>query len=77
MNYCVLPEAWKTEVCKGLNPQSVARTLQQRGFLDPGRDQLAKVERIGKKSYRCYAVREAILELPAAPVRAASALDFS
>lgn len=32
-HYYVMPEAWKREVCAGLNPQAVARILGDRGML--------------------------------------------
>jgi uncharacterized protein (DUF927 family) len=36
--FLILPEAWKTEVCKGLNPQRTADLLAARGWLVGGND---------------------------------------
>jgi putative DNA primase/helicase len=33
VEYLVLPEAWKSEVCRGLDPKWVADLLAERGFL--------------------------------------------
>ena len=36
--YLVLPEAWRGEVCKGLDAKAVAKDLIARGLLVPGSD---------------------------------------
>jgi uncharacterized protein (DUF927 family) len=38
VEYLVLPEAWRTEVCAGLDAVAVARVLRDRGLLVPGKD---------------------------------------
>ena len=35
-HYLILPEMWKDEVCKGLNPTRAAQALRNAGFLIPG-----------------------------------------
>lgn len=34
--YYVTPEAWKKEVCKGMDPKLVAKVLLAKGYLEPG-----------------------------------------
>ena len=56
------PETWKTEVAEGLNPQSAARALADRGMLIPGNDTgLSRIEKIQGKSMRLYVVTASIL----------------
>jgi putative DNA primase/helicase len=45
--YYVLPEMWRQEVCKGIDPNRAARVLAERGFLERGEGKnLAKKTRI-------------------------------
>ena len=62
--YHITPEAWRTEVCKGLDAMRVARLLHARGFLKKGEGKnLASRERIpGVGPIRVYVVLPAILE---------------
>ena len=62
--YMILSEAWKKEVCKGLNAKQVASTLAARGLLrvdEPGRYQ-AKVRVTGHPRLWLYVVRANILD---------------
>lgn len=45
--YLVLPEAWRTEVCAGLDPNRVADTLIKQGFLERDAGHRTTVARIG------------------------------
>jgi len=36
--YYVLPEAWRSEVCKGFDPKSIGEEMQRRGWLRGGDD---------------------------------------
>jgi putative DNA primase/helicase len=61
--YLVLPEAWRTEVCVGLDPKQVADTLNDKGLLlgATGRHRAAKM-RIGDHGQlRVYRIDGAIL----------------
>ena len=61
--YLFLPEAWKKEVCRGLNPKLVATSLAERGLLiceEPGRHQ-TKVRIPGHDRVRVYQVSGLIL----------------
>jgi uncharacterized protein (DUF927 family) len=61
--YLVLPDAWKNEVCAGLDPRRVARVLIERDLLRCEQGRLTIVRRLGKYgNVRGYAVRGAILE---------------
>jgi putative DNA primase/helicase len=53
--WLILPEAWKQEVCVGLDPQLVARTLADRGMLTKGHDGHQKVEKVFGQSMRFVA----------------------
>lgn len=63
VEFLVLPEAWRTDVCAGLDPKHVARLLRSRGLLLGATDRHSAVEmRIpseGKR--RVYRVSGAIL----------------
>jgi len=62
--YLVLPEAWKAEVCKGLDARAVARDLIARKLIIPGADgKASRAERLpGVGQARFYLVSGAILE---------------
>lgn len=59
----IFPEIWKTEVCNGLDPVYVARTLAAKGMLrrQNGRD-LTCVVAIGQRRPRAYVVTSRILD---------------
>jgi putative DNA primase/helicase len=61
--YCVLPEVWKTEVCKGLDPRRTADLLASRGLLlgSTQRHRAASVTIPGDGKLRVYIVSGAIL----------------
>lgn len=64
IEYLVLPEAWRGEVCAGLDAGMVARTLLARGMLAAGGDgKPQKKMRIPgfPKSPRCYVITSDIL----------------
>lgn len=63
IEYLVLPQQWKAEVCRGLDPKAVARLLHQRGFLigaTPGHH-AAEVRVPGAGKLRLYLVSGRIL----------------
>ncbi len=64
IEYLILLEAWKTEVCLGLDPVAVAKTLHARGILiaDSG-GKLQRLQRLPGSSnpVRCYVVGPGIL----------------
>ena len=57
--YLVMPEAWRNDVCRGLEPTTVAKDLIARGLLDPGREgRTAKAEYVpGHGKMRLYHLR--------------------
>lgn len=62
--YSILPEVWAGEICGNLDPETVARTLLQAGYLMPGESgRLRKKVRLpGHDSpVRCYVVSAEIL----------------
>ena len=64
IEYVVLPEAWRGEVCTGLDATVVAKTLQARGYLATGGDgkSQVKVRLPGfPNPVRCYVVTANIL----------------
>ena len=65
--YHVLPEAWRNEVCKALNPRRVAEVLALAGYLTTGNEDGkcrydVKRRIYGKTSMRTYLLRGTILE---------------
>jgi uncharacterized protein (DUF927 family) len=56
--YYVLPEVWRAEICKGLDPAMVARALAEAGWLERGEgENWQKVVRIpGETMMRVYSV---------------------
>jgi len=59
----VTPEAWKTEVCKGLDATAVARTLEKHGMLirsKSSRD-LSRQIRVAGRPTRVYVITAVIL----------------
>ena len=61
IDYCVLPDMWKAEVCAGSDPHLVARVLAEHGFLRRGDKLQAKVRLPDFGSTWCYVVKGAIL----------------
>jgi putative DNA primase/helicase len=60
--WLILPEVWRTEVCAGMDPTTVARVLADRDMLDRGGpDELQKLHRIHDKRLRFYTVKSNIL----------------
>jgi uncharacterized protein (DUF927 family) len=61
--YLILPETWKTEVCRGLDAQRAALALDNAGFLirDPGRHLTHRTRLPDLGLVRVYVVRGAIL----------------
>lgn len=57
--YYVLPEAWRSEVFKGMNINAVNKELLQRGVLEPGGDGKASslIRLPGLGTQRCYVVK--------------------
>ena len=61
-HYLILPEAWRSEVCRGVDPKRAADVLALRGMLIPDTDRPDRKESIprhGRK--RVYVVTDAIL----------------
>lgn len=64
IEYVVLPEAWETEICAGLNSTTVAGALKKKGLLRQGKDKKVqiKVRLPGFESgVRCYVITSNIL----------------
>jgi putative DNA primase/helicase len=60
--WLILSEAWKQEVCVGLDTQLVARTLADRGMLTKGHDGHQKVEKVFGQSMRFYVITSRIFD---------------
>lgn len=62
--YCILPEVWSKDVCKGLDPLRVAQTLASKGMLNRSRGRLQKQRRVSgmKRAMRFYEVNSSIFE---------------
>jgi putative DNA primase/helicase len=50
----VAPQVWKSEICAGLDPKLVAKTLAERGFLRRAQDGYQPVVKIAGQSRRVY-----------------------
>ena len=65
VEFYILPQVWRTEVCEGLDSQAVARFLADRGMLKPrsgGKLQYsAKLPGFGK-SISCYLLTPALFQ---------------
>ena len=64
IEYLVLPEAWRSEICAGLDATVVAKTLQARGMLVPGSGgKLQNFQRLPgfPNPVRCYVIVADIL----------------
>jgi uncharacterized protein (DUF927 family) len=57
--YYVLPEAWRSEIFRGMNINAVNKELLQRGVLEPASDGKASslVRLPGLGPQRCYIVK--------------------
>jgi len=71
--WLVLPEVFKTEVCKGLDPTMVAKVLADCGMLLRAEDQYQRTHRIQGKVLRLYTITTVIFsgsdnETPVTPV---------
>lgn len=57
--YYVLPEAWRSEIFRGMNINAVNKELLQRGVLEPGNDGKASslIRLPGLGTQRCYIVK--------------------
>jgi putative DNA primase/helicase len=55
------PETWKSDICSGLDPIFVARTLAERGLIEKPRDGFQKPTRINGDLKRVYVVTARIL----------------
>ena len=63
VEYLVLPEAFRRDVCKGFDPGSVAEVLRKRGHLVHQKDRLTSKQRLpgmGKDPVPCYHVKPSI-----------------
>jgi uncharacterized protein (DUF927 family) len=59
----VLPQAWKYDVCRGLDPTATARALAERGMLRRAKDgKFSRSETVDEKTMRVYVITAAILE---------------
>ena len=64
IEYLVLPEVWRGEVCAGMDSVTVAKALASRSLLVPGEgNKLQKNTRLPgvTKSVRCYVITSGIL----------------
>lgn len=66
--YLVLPEMWRKEVCKGIDPSRAAKVLRDASYLLPGNGKnLTRTQRIpGEGRLRVYVVSGSIMEGDAA-----------
>jgi putative DNA primase/helicase len=60
--WMIPPETWKAEVCTGLDPKLVARTLSERNMLKSARDGFQSVVKIKGTAKRVYVVTAHIFE---------------
>jgi uncharacterized protein (DUF927 family) len=62
--WLILPEAWRKEVCKGLNPALVAKTLRELGMLEGGTGHYTQVvwAPVLERAVRVYVVTPDIFE---------------
>lgn len=61
-HYYVSPEIWRAEVCKGFDAATVAKALEERGWLDTDAGKLLKTVRVLNTTRKLYAVKAEILE---------------
>ena len=58
--WLIPPETWKAEICAGLDPGFVARTLAERGLIERASDGFQPVRRIGGSNKRVYVLNARI-----------------
>jgi putative DNA primase/helicase len=58
----IMPETWKTEICGGLDPIAVARTLSERGMLKRAPDGFQTNKKINGVSTKVYIITPKILD---------------
>lgn len=62
--YMILPQVFKTEVCKGFNPRTVAKLLTGRGYLKAEKEHFTvKIKPPGEAAQRMYHILPAIFEM--------------
>jgi hypothetical protein len=59
--WLILPEVWKSEVCAGLEPVTVAKALADHGMLAKANDGYQKNHRIEGRQMRLYTITARIL----------------
>jgi uncharacterized protein (DUF927 family) len=59
--FLVLPEAFRSEICRGLDHETVCRELAKLGFLEKNDRHMTKVERVRGERFRVYVVLGSIL----------------
>ena len=60
--WLIPPETWRAEICAGLDPKAVARTLGEAGILRRSDDGFQQVRKIRGKSTRVFVIGAAIIE---------------
>jgi putative DNA primase/helicase len=60
--WLIPPETWRAEICAGLDPKAVARTLSEAGILRRSDDGFQQVRKIRGKSTRVFVIGAAIIE---------------
>lgn len=58
--WLIPPETWKAEICAGLDPGFVARTLAEHGLIERASDGFQPVRRIGGSNKRVYVLNARI-----------------
>ena len=58
--WLIPPETWKAEICTGLDPGFVARTLAEHGLIERASDGFQPVRRIGGSNKRVYVLNAGI-----------------
>jgi uncharacterized protein (DUF927 family) len=60
--WLIPPETWRAEICNGLDPKLVARTLADAGMLKRGSDGNQQVRKIGGTAKRVFVIGAAIFD---------------
>lgn len=61
----MLPEAWKADVCTGMDAAFVTKSLAQRGLLKVGSDGKAQIKRRlpgFENPVRCYVLNSSVMD---------------
>ncbi len=63
LQFLIMPEAWRTEVCRGMDPKRVAAVMLREGYLKPASDgKTSQSIRIaGHSKMRLYVVSASIM----------------